>query len=73
MAASQVQAFVNPEARRFWSIRLDFNNRRIVIYYGKLGKVGGRRIQPIHSREEARDYVERQVEQRVDRGYVQIA
>lgn len=66
--------FVNITSARVVTLKVATHNAPVVtVFAGPLGRTGTKATKSFDSREDARDYAERRVNELVDNGYVQVA
>ncbi len=69
------QGFVNVigTARKFYTIVVGKNNPTVTLFWGRLGTAGQSKRLVFTNRADLQDYVERRVDSKLAKGYVQIA
>lgn len=66
--------FVNVDSKRVVTVKVATHNApHVTVFAGPLGRSGAKNVKSFDSREDARDYAERRVNELVDNGYVQVA
>lgn len=64
---------VTGSARKFWTVKADFDNKRVTLYWGRIGTKGGKKVFLFEDRPTTREFVEARVESKLRKGYVQVA
>jgi predicted DNA-binding WGR domain protein len=67
--------FVNVEgdARSFWTVRFDLDNKRVTVFTGRLGTTGRKSVRLFSDRPSTRRYVENRINAKLRKGFVQIS
>lgn len=73
LTLKQTYVNVTGNSRKFWTIKADFDNKRVTRFFGRIGTKGGKTVLVFPDRATTREFVDTIIESKVRRGYVQVA